>query len=229
MLTVAKDAKIQVEFNPHVVDRYRLLGYENRAVQDHDFRNDAVDAGEVGSGHEVTALYELELLPDAEGSLATVHLRYQDLANEGVIREQSQSISAESVNRELGQTSSGFRLAACVSEFAELLRQSVWARDGSLGQVVRLANQVLQESSSNSDIAEFVALVRQTARIPDLLPAVTELSQLVEEVKRNQHLRAKVEELRLESNAELLRELQQENNRLEQKFRSLLRQQLEDC
>ena len=64
--TIAKDAKIQVEFNPEVVERYRLLGYENRDVADDDFRNDEVDAGEIGAGHSVTALYEIELLPGNE-------------------------------------------------------------------------------------------------------------------------------------------------------------------
>ena len=75
---IAKDAKVQVDFNPEVVSRYRLLGYENRRVADEDFRNDAVDAGEVGAGHSVTALYELKLRDDADGALATVMLRYED-------------------------------------------------------------------------------------------------------------------------------------------------------
>ena len=61
LLTIAKDAKIQVEFDPEIVDSYRLIGFENRGVLDRDFRNDAVDAGELGAGHQVTALYEVEL------------------------------------------------------------------------------------------------------------------------------------------------------------------------
>ena len=60
---IALDSKVQVDFNPDVVSRYRLLGYENRRVDDEDFRNDQVDAGEVGAGHSVTALYELKLHP----------------------------------------------------------------------------------------------------------------------------------------------------------------------
>ncbi len=58
---IAKDAKVQVEFNPQNVSRYRLLGYENRSLADEDFRKDDVDAGEIGSGHSVTALYEIKL------------------------------------------------------------------------------------------------------------------------------------------------------------------------
>ena len=69
---IAKDAKIQVDFNPDVVSRFRLLGYENRRLDHEQFRDDSVDAGEVGAGHQVTALYEVKLHPDATGKMATV-------------------------------------------------------------------------------------------------------------------------------------------------------------
>ena len=75
---IAKDAKIQVEFNPDTVSRFRLLGYENRALAHEDFRKDDVDAGEVGSGHSVTALYEIKLHEDAVGQLATVFIRHEN-------------------------------------------------------------------------------------------------------------------------------------------------------
>ncbi|KAB2953554.1 MAG: DUF3520 domain-containing protein, partial [Thermoanaerobaculia bacterium] len=79
--TVAKDAKVQVEFEPAAVDRWRLLGYENRDVADRDFRNDRVDAGEVGVGTAVTALYEVRLAPGARGAdrLATLRLRWKSV------------------------------------------------------------------------------------------------------------------------------------------------------
>ena len=74
--TIAKDVKIQVEFNPDAVLGYRLIGYENRDIADVDFRNDRVDAGEIGSGHTVTALYDVILRDDAKSmELATVRLR----------------------------------------------------------------------------------------------------------------------------------------------------------
>ena len=76
---IAKDAKVQVDFNPETVSRYRLLGYENRDVAYEDFRDNAVDAGEIGAGHSVTALYELKLREGAEGSLGTVYMRYEDV------------------------------------------------------------------------------------------------------------------------------------------------------
>ena len=65
---IAKDAKVQVDFNPAVVSRYRLIGYENRDVADQDFRNDTVDAGEVGAGHNVTALYEVKFKDEVRPS-----------------------------------------------------------------------------------------------------------------------------------------------------------------
>jgi Ca-activated chloride channel family protein len=75
--TVARDLKIQLEFDPAAVRGWRQVGYVNRQIADRDFRNDAVDAGEVGSGHQVTALYELELAPDWQlrGAVGTVRLR----------------------------------------------------------------------------------------------------------------------------------------------------------
>ena len=75
LVTVAKDVKIQVEFNPAQVSGYRLVGHENRLLNKEDFHNDKVDAGEIGSGHTVTALYEI--LP-AEGGSQPVELKYQN-------------------------------------------------------------------------------------------------------------------------------------------------------
>ncbi|MFZ9024280.1 MAG: YfbK domain-containing protein, partial [Anaerohalosphaeraceae bacterium] len=75
---VARDVKIQVDFNPDVVRSYRLIGYENRDVADKDFRNDTVDGGEIGAGHSTTALYELKLWPEKVGKVATTQIRYKN-------------------------------------------------------------------------------------------------------------------------------------------------------
>ena len=76
---IAKDAKIQVKFNKDRVSRFRLLGYESRQMEHEDFRNDEADAGEIGSGHSVTALYEIKLHEGIdEGKLATVFIRHED-------------------------------------------------------------------------------------------------------------------------------------------------------
>ncbi len=89
---IALDAKIQVDFNPDVVAYYRLIGYENRDVADQDFRNDAVDAGEIGAGHSATALYAVTFRPNADGRIATVQLRWEDPDTHQVTRSTATSI-----------------------------------------------------------------------------------------------------------------------------------------
>ena len=84
--TIARDVKVQVAFDPEQVILYRLLGYENRAVADQDFRNDAVDAGEIGAGHEVTALYEILPAKEASGRLATVSSAFSHHGEEDCLR-----------------------------------------------------------------------------------------------------------------------------------------------
>ncbi len=78
LLTIAKDVKIQIEFNPALVEEYRLIGYENRVLRREDFNNDAVDAGDIGAGHTVTALYEIAL--KGSGGSLTEPLRYGQTA-----------------------------------------------------------------------------------------------------------------------------------------------------
>ena len=123
---IAKDTKIQVDFNPEVVRSYRLLGYENRAVKDEQFRDDTVDAGEVGAGHNVTALYEMKLNDDAEGMLATVRVRYED-PDSGEVSEIESSFQRSELTSEFEEASSRFQLSAVVAEYAEILRESFWA------------------------------------------------------------------------------------------------------
>ena len=84
MQLIAKDAKVQVDFNPQVVSRFRLLGYENRRLDHEDFRDDDADGGEIGSGHSVTALYEIKLHEGATGQMATVFIRHEDPNNHRV-------------------------------------------------------------------------------------------------------------------------------------------------
>ena len=132
---IAKDAKIQVEFNPETVSRFRLLGYENRRLAHEDFRDDTVDAGEVGAGHSVTALYEIKLHKNAVGKLATVSIRHED-PDTGNVTEVNTSISTDALKGSFEETTLTFQLAASVAEFAEILRGSFWAQEGSL-EIVR--------------------------------------------------------------------------------------------
>ncbi len=161
---IAVDAKIQVDFNQDVVSRYRLLGYENRRVADQDFRNDAVDAGEVGAGHSVTALYELKLHGGESGPLATVFIRYQD-PDTGEVSEVSRNFERTQLRQDFEDSSPRFQLAAAVAEYAEILRESYWAQGGNLEDVLTMAERVRGLLAEDSDVAEFVGLVKQARLI----------------------------------------------------------------
>lgn len=151
---IAKDAKIQVDFNPEAVSRFRLLGYENRRLAHEQFRDDTVDAGEVGSGHQVTALYEVKLHPDATGKMATVSIRYADPDHQKV-SEVSKDISVSELHESFDAAPATFRLAAGVAEFAEILRESYWAKDGSLDS----AHQAIKDTFSDISSEQVVELM----------------------------------------------------------------------
>ncbi len=156
---IAGDTKVQVEFNPEIVRSYRLIGYENRDIADEDFRNDEVDAGEVGAGHSVTALYEIRLWDDAPaGELATVRLRYADVEASDEVYELAKMISTADVAASFVEASESFRLAACVAEFAELLRKSYWAKGRDLGELLTLAEPHLQNDQRES-VQELLTLI----------------------------------------------------------------------
>lgn len=158
---VAKDAKIQVDFNPAVVKRYRLVGYENRDVADDDFRNDAVDAGEIGAGHTVTALYEIELAPDAKEEAAlTVQMRYLD-PKSGQATELSTPLNRSGFGSSFENATPRFQLAVAVAVFAETLKGSEFATQHSPAQILAIAERIAPQLSSDSDVQEFLELVRR--------------------------------------------------------------------
>jgi Ca-activated chloride channel family protein len=167
--TIAKDAKVQVEFDSSRVLRWRLLGFENRDVADRDFRNDRVDAGEIGAGHEVTALYEVKLAPNvSRGTLATVRLRWAKPEHEpgGApdVREISRHFDAAELAPRFAAAAPAFRRDAAVAEFAELLRGSYWAKEGDIAGVLAVARSAaaaLNEDASD----EFVRLVAKAASL----------------------------------------------------------------
>lgn len=157
--TIAKDTKVQVDFNPEMVSAYRLIGYENRNVADQDFRNDAVDAGEVGSGHQVTALYEVRLkTTTTESPLATVTLRYKDPDNADRIGELNQEVKRSQLVPAFTNTSPSFRLAAAVSGFGEILKQSGQVQNQQLTNIISLAQNVQQQQSSDK-LTELMTLM----------------------------------------------------------------------
>ena len=168
---IAKDAKIQVEFNPETVSRFRLLGYENRRLAHEDFRNDTVDAGEVGAGHSVTALYEIKLHENADGKLATVSIRHEN-PDTGNVTEVNTPISTDALKGSFGETTPTFQLAASVAEFAEILRGSFWAQEGSLEIVRETLEGVLPHINAKTREhrtrnEELLSLVRKVQRFKE--------------------------------------------------------------
>jgi Ca-activated chloride channel family protein len=158
--TIAMDAKVQVDFNPDVVMRYRLVGFENRAVADEDFRDNSVDAGEIGAGHSVTALYEVKLYPEAYGKIATVYLRWEDPDTRSVT-ELSQDFYADQLAYDFREADIYFQRAVVVAEYAEILKDSYWASKGSLDRVYREAERIYENMPRERDMEEFVDLVEE--------------------------------------------------------------------
>ena len=161
---IAKDAKVQVDFNPDVVARYRLIGYENRAIADQDFRNDAVDAGEIGAGISATALYVVDLRPNAEGRLATVQLRWKDPDNLQA-REINGNVNTWDLASSFEEADPRYQLAVAAGEYAEILRQSPYADWSSLGSLSRCTRRLAESLSSDPDVVEFSDLVERASQI----------------------------------------------------------------
>lgn len=179
LFTIAKDVKLQIEFNPSKVQSYRLIGYENRMLKAKDFNDDQKDAGELGSGHTVTALYEVipvgikstfsgsvddlkyqsNSKPVVLGNskeLLTVKLRYKQ-PNGSVSRLVEQPVIDNSVP--FNKTSSNFRFSAAVAEFGMLLRQSDFRQNSSFDQVIRNAQNAVGNDNEGYR-SEFIKLAK---------------------------------------------------------------------
>ncbi len=165
MEVVAIDAKAQVEFDPATVASFRLLGYENRHVANRDFRNDKVDAGEVGAGDRVTALYEVALKPEALGRVVSARLRYKEPGTNEMIELPPESLGRGQVKASARAASPSWRLAACVAQFAEVLRESPHARGIRLQDVLEEASRAAGEMDRPADAMEFVELVRKAIEL----------------------------------------------------------------
>jgi Ca-activated chloride channel family protein len=165
--TIATDAKVQVEFEPSVVARWRLLGYENRDIADEKFRDDTVDAGEIGAGHSVTALYEIKLKEDAPrgGAAATVRLRYRSKET-GRVVELEHDLRLSDFAGTWDSAPRGLKLASLVAEFAEILKGNYWAKDADVADLLRRARR-FAESTGNERAAEFTSLVEKAERLKD--------------------------------------------------------------
>jgi Ca-activated chloride channel family protein len=181
LFTVAKDVKLQIEFNPSKVQAYRLIGYENRLLATEDFNDDTKDAGEIGSGHTVTALYEIipigirsefigtidslkyqiskKKVEEFSPEIMTIKLRYKNL-QEDISKLISTSVRDES--RVLGQTSNNFRFSAAVACLGMVLRNSPYKQQSSDQMVLELARGS-KGLDTNGYRQEFIKLVETVA------------------------------------------------------------------
>ncbi|WP_376762579.1 YfbK domain-containing protein [Archangium violaceum] len=175
---VAKDVKLQVEFDRKAVARYRLVGYENRVLAKEQFANDQVDAGEVGAGHSVTAIYEVKLRESA-GSFATLRIRYK-APEGGDSREMEKHLPVSILRPAYGNTAPPTRLSYVAAAFAEKLRGSYWVRTLSWPQLVSLWEELDEPLRDRPDVRELGALIRKahgldrrTDRFEQLAPVVS--------------------------------------------------------
>ncbi|MFN0180273.1 MAG: von Willebrand factor type A domain-containing protein [Gemmatimonadales bacterium] len=179
LLTIAKDVKIQVEFNPARVKSYRLVGYENRILADRDFNDDTKDAGEMGAGHAVTALYEIVPADGQDGDGAVDPLKYQNRRSRGsdssgdwftVKLRYKEPTGATSrllervVRQESRSPSADFRFASSVAQFGMLLRDSEFKGRSSFGGVLELARGA-RGRDEDGYRGEFIRLVETAAQL----------------------------------------------------------------
>lgn len=164
---IAKDTKIQIDFKPEVVSKYRLVGYENRVLAKEDFDNDKKDSGDLGAGHNVTAFYEVALTDQAKsgqlvnGELALVKLRYkQPNADQSELIERS--LTTGSLSATFDAAPPSFRFAAATAEFAEILRQSKHSSGARFGDVATILRA---SAGADADKNQFIGLVEAAQRI----------------------------------------------------------------
>ena len=167
LITAAIDAKIQVEFDDDVVDEYRLIGYENRGVRDSDFRNDEVDAGELGAGHQATAIYEIVLDRsvgiDDRAELGVVSLRWED-PDTGNVEEIDEDIDMRDIEARWTDAPADFRQATVIASFAELLRDNPYADDVDISDLVAEADSLAREIDTD-EFDAFADVVEQAEQV----------------------------------------------------------------
>jgi Ca-activated chloride channel family protein len=156
---VAKDVKLQVEFDRQAVARYRLVGYENRMLTKEQFADDRVDAGEVGAGHAVTAIYEVKLREPGE-SFGTLRIRYK-APEGGDSRLMEKTLPSNVLRPAYGRAAPPTRLSYVAAAFAEKLRGSYWVRTLSYEQLYSLWEEIGEPLRARPDVAELGALIRK--------------------------------------------------------------------
>jgi Ca-activated chloride channel family protein len=189
LFTVAKDVKLQVEFNPALVQAYRLIGYENRSLKNEDFQDDKKDAGDLGSGHTVTAIYEIvpadiktDYLPRTDKlkyqtttasvkskELMTLKIRYKNPDNE---KSELLEFPIQNLVKSSEATSDNFRFATAVAEYGLLLRNSEFKGNARYDDVITRAKGAFGKDEEGYR-AEFVKLVKLTKDLDDRVATAT--------------------------------------------------------
>jgi Ca-activated chloride channel family protein len=188
LVTIAKDVKIQIEFNPAQVNSYRLIGYENRLLAKEDFNNDKKDAGEIGAGHTVTALYEIVpagMTPDdsTDQTPAVDPLKYQKPSASAAASDRDELLTlklrykkpegdtsrllttvVKDSDKSYARASTDFKFAAAVAEFGMILRDSPYKGDATLRDVLKHAQSGLGDDPEGYR-TEFLTLVEQAQRL----------------------------------------------------------------
>jgi Ca-activated chloride channel family protein len=191
LFTIAKDVKIQIEFNPKRVAEYRLIGYETRLLNRTDFNNDKVDAGDIGSGHTVTALYEITPVGskatmadplrygaavegDPKGELAFLKIRYK-LPGGTTSRLIQRPITDADRTADFAKLPSDLRFAAAVAGAAQLLRHDPYVKDFGYGRAIEIAEKA-EGDDRYGYRREFVELMRAAQKAEGLKPLDTSRS-----------------------------------------------------
>lgn len=182
LVTIAKDVKLQVEFNPKFVQSYRLVGYENRVLKNEDFNNDAKDAGDIGAGHTVTALYEIvpvgekpngkvdalkyqkveaseksaQTVANDSNELLTLKIRYKKPDGNVSAKQEFPLMNAQTKSFE--NSSEAYRFSSAVALFGMILRDSEYVQDGTFKDVLQTAKKA-QGEDKNQYRQEFIDLV----------------------------------------------------------------------
>ena len=160
---IAKDVKIQVTFDKDRVSRYRLIGYEKRDVKDEDFRNDKIDGGEIGSGHTVTALYEVKFKDPSIREIGKISIRYKSPDGKDVTEiEEALGMNTPACMHETAT----IQFMSAVALYSEIMRESYWAKKRELSEVKSILNNIDNGFRSNySQFEDFYDLVNHTMKL----------------------------------------------------------------
>ena len=162
MHTIARDVKLQLEFDSTVVEEYRLLGYENRVLENWQFEADSIDAGDLGMGQNVIAFYQIKRKSGAEGSIGKLDFRYKPLDSDQSV------LLSHSFDGRSEEVSSDYKFASCVIEFALCLRESEFRSDAQMERAILRGKQNLGDPTkklSYDKRVEFVGLMEETAKM----------------------------------------------------------------